>query len=63
MQIYPAAMQYFDKGSANILSVLWFLMLSLLGIDSLFAMVEGVCFLHLAVYTLGWLNHRLLLAA
>jgi hypothetical protein len=42
VQVYPATMQYLDKGSANLLSILWFAMLFLLGIDSMFAMVEGM---------------------
>ena len=42
MQVYPASLQYLGKGGANILSILWFGMLWLLGIDSMFAMVEGV---------------------
>ena len=42
MQVYPASLQYLSKGGANILSIMWFGMLFLLGIDSMFAMVEGV---------------------
>lgn len=42
MQVYPASLQYLSRGGANILSIMWFGMLFLLGIDSMFAMVEGV---------------------
>ena len=42
LQVYPAALQFISKGGANILSILWFGMLWLLGIDSMFALVEGV---------------------
>lgn len=41
-QVYPATMQFVGKGGANVLSILWFFTLWLLGIDSMFAMVEGV---------------------
>eukprot|EP00892_Ulva_mutabilis_P009295 jgi/Ulvmu1/6738/UM030_0073.1 len=40
--VYPASLQFLSKGGANILSIMWFGMLFLLGIDSMFAMVEGV---------------------
>ena len=42
MQVYPAALQFLSKGAANVLSIMWFGMLWLLGIDSMFALVEGV---------------------
>ena len=42
VQVYPATMQYLTKGGANVLSLMWFGVLWLLGIDSMFAMVEGV---------------------
>jgi SNF family Na+-dependent transporter len=35
-------MQYLGKGSGNILSIVWFGTLFLLGIDSMFAIVEGI---------------------
>ena len=41
LQVYPATMQYLGAGSANVLSIMWFGTLYLLGIDSMFAMVEG----------------------
>ena len=34
-------MQYLGEGGANVLSIMWFGTLYLLGIDSMFAMVEG----------------------
>jgi SNF family Na+-dependent transporter len=42
VQVYPATLQYLGKGTANIMSIFWFGTLATLGIDSLFAMVEGV---------------------
>jgi neurotransmitter:Na+ symporter, NSS family len=39
--VYPAALQYLGRGSANILSIIWFAMIFLLGIDSLFSQVEA----------------------
>ena len=42
LQMYPATLPSFGKGTANIMGVFWFSSLLLLGIDSLFAMVEGV---------------------
>jgi SNF family Na+-dependent transporter len=41
VQVYPASLQYLGRGGANILSVMWFAMLFLLGIDTLFAHVEA----------------------
>jgi SNF family Na+-dependent transporter len=35
-------MQFLGRGGANVLSIMWFGTLWLLGIDSMFAMVEGV---------------------
>ena len=43
-------MQYLGAGSANILSIMWFGTLYLLGIDSMFAMVEGAPRLCLCVH-------------
>lgn len=40
-QVYPSTMQYLGEGGANVLSIMWFGTLYLLGIDSMFAMVEG----------------------
>ena len=42
MQIYPATLQYFGKGTGNVFSIFWFATLATLGVDSLFAIVEGV---------------------
>lgn len=42
MQVYPTTMQYITRGWANVLSIMWFITLFLLGIDSLFALTEGV---------------------
>ena len=42
MQVYPATLQYFHKGTANIFSIFWFATLVTLGVDSLFAIVEGI---------------------
>ena len=39
--MYPAALQYLGRGGANILACMWFAMLFLLGIDTLFAHIEG----------------------
>lgn len=41
MQIYPAALQYIGRGGGNILSCMWFAMLFLLGIDSIFSVMEA----------------------
>ena len=40
--MYPVALQFLSRGAANIVAALWFLMLFLLGIDSMFALVEGI---------------------
>eukprot|EP00892_Ulva_mutabilis_P009294 jgi/Ulvmu1/6737/UM030_0072.1 len=40
--VYPAAMQFMSRGAGTVLSVLWFGTLFMLGIDSMFALVEGV---------------------
>ena len=42
MQVYPGALQFLSRGGANILAILWFGTLFLLGIDSMFALVEGI---------------------
>ena len=41
MQVYPAVLQYLGRGGGNILSIAWFAMIFLLGIDSLFSHVEA----------------------
>jgi SNF family Na+-dependent transporter len=40
--VYPAALQFLDSGSACFFSIVWFLTLFLLGIDTLFALDEGI---------------------
>lgn len=40
--MYPAALQFLSRGAGNVLSIMWFSMLWLLGIDSMFALVEGL---------------------
>jgi SNF family Na+-dependent transporter len=39
--VYPASLQYLSRGGANVLAIMWFVMLFLFGIDTVFAHVEA----------------------